>query len=88
MVFIGFGQLINPGVVITGYALAIILSITSIFTGGIGVYEAGMIGTFAALGIPFALAFAVVIVYRVLNMGIFLPVGFFFYRRDLKEAKN
>ncbi|HEY2004475.1 MAG TPA: lysylphosphatidylglycerol synthase transmembrane domain-containing protein [Candidatus Saccharimonadia bacterium] len=84
-VFLGFGHPVNPGIVITGYALAIIVSITSIFTNGIGVYEAGMIGTFSALGVPFALSFAVTLVYRILDMGMFLPIGFFFYRRHLKE---
>lgn len=85
VVFLGFGQIINPGIIITGYALANALSSISVFTNGVGLYEASMIGTFAALGLPFALAFAATLVYRVLNMGIFLPVGFYFYRRHLKE---
>lgn len=85
-VFVSFGWWVNPGVVITGYTLAIIASIGGLIINGLGVYEAGMIGTFAALGIPFAVAFAVVIVYRVLNMAIFLPVGFYFYKRQLEIA--
>jgi uncharacterized protein (TIRG00374 family) len=87
VVFLGFGQVVNPGVVITGYTLAIIASVGGILVNGLGVYEAGMIGTFAALGIPFALAFAVVIVYRILNMGLFLPIGLVYYRKHLKEAR-
>lgn len=86
VVFIGFGQWVNPGIVITGYTLAIIASVGGILVNGLGVYEAGMIGTFAALGVPFALAFAVVIVYRILNMGLFLPIGLVYYRKHLKEA--
>jgi uncharacterized protein (TIRG00374 family) len=86
-VFIGFGHWINPGVVITGYILAIIASIGGILINGLGVFEAGMIGTYAALGVPFALAFAVVIVYRVLNLLLFLPPGLFFYRRHLRESR-
>jgi uncharacterized protein (TIRG00374 family) len=84
-VFVGFGYWVNPGIVITGYALAIMASIGGAFIAGLVVYEAGMIGTFAALGIPFALSFAVVVVYRVLSMGIFLPVGLYFYRRHLRS---
>jgi len=86
MVFIGFGHWVNPGVVITGYTFAIIASVGGIIVNGLGVYEAGMIGTFTALGQPFALSFAVVLVYRILNMAIFLPVGLYFYRKHLEEA--
>jgi uncharacterized protein (TIRG00374 family) len=85
-VFVGFGHFVNPGVVITGYMLAIVASVGGIFIGGLGVYEAGMIGAFVALGLPFALSFAVVMVYRILSMGIFLPVGLYFYRKHLQGA--
>ena len=85
-VFIGFGLWPNPGVVIAGYTLAIITSMTGIFINGLGVYEAGMIGTIVALGVPFALTFAIVTVYRILSMAIFLPIGFYFYRRHLRES--
>lgn len=83
-VFIGFGLWPNPGVVITGYTLAIMISVLGVFTGGVGFYEFGMIGTLSALGIPFATAFAVVIVYRGLSMLLFLPPGFYFYRKTLE----
>jgi uncharacterized protein (TIRG00374 family) len=86
VVFVGFGHWINPGIVVTGYTFAIIASLGGLILGGFGVYEAGMIGTFSALGVPFALAFAVVIVYRVLNMAMFLPIGLYYYRKHLKEA--
>lgn len=83
-VFIGFGLWPNPGIVIAGYTLAILASMTGILIGGLAVYEAGMIGTFVALGLPFALTFAIVTVYRLTSMAIFLPTGFYFYRRQLK----
>ncbi len=84
VVFLSFGQFVNPGIVIAGYALANAVSILGVFTGGVGIFEATMIATFAALGVPFALATAVVIVYRVLNLAIFLPVGFYFYNKSLR----
>lgn len=83
VVFLSFGQWVNPGIVIAGYALANAVSVLGIFTGGIGLFEATMIATFAALGVPLALSTAVVIVYRVLNLAIFLPVGFYFYNKSL-----
>lgn len=85
VVFLSFGQFVNPGVVIAGYALANAVSILGVFTGGVGIFEATMIATFTALGVPLALATAVVIVYRVLNLAVFLPVGFYFYNKSLKE---
>jgi uncharacterized protein (TIRG00374 family) len=83
VVFLGLGQWPNPGVVITAYTLAIIASFAGFLTGGVGVYELGMIGTFTALGVPFATGFTVVLVYRALSMILFLPPGFYLYRRGL-----
>lgn len=85
-VFIGFGLWPNLGVVITGYTLAVMASVLSLATGGLGVYEFGMIGAFAALGVPLAASFAVVIVYRGLSMIYFLPPGFYYYRKYLKSS--
>lgn len=85
VVFLSFGKIVNPGIIIAGYALANVVSVLGVFTGGVGIFEATMIATFTALGVPLALATAVVIVYRVLNLAIFLPVGFIFYNKSLKK---
>ncbi len=81
--FIGFGVWANIGVVIIAYLIAIAASLLGPLTAGAGALEFGMVGAFSALGVPFALSFAVVIVYRFLNMILFLPPGFYFYRKDL-----
>ena len=81
--FIGFGVWANVGVVIIAYLIAIAASLLGPLTAGAGALEFGMVGGFTALGVPFALSFAVVIVYRFLNMILFLPPGFYFYRKDL-----
>jgi uncharacterized protein (TIRG00374 family) len=83
IVFLAFGSAPNPGTVIVGYALANMAGLFSFATLGLGAYEGAMIAAFTALGVPFTLAFAVTIVYRVLNMWLFMPVGFYFYRRSL-----
>ncbi len=83
VVFAAFGYWVNPGVVIVGYTLANMLSIISIFSSGVGLYEGTMIGAFVALGVPFALALSVVVVYRVLNFVVFLPLGYLIYRKNL-----
>ncbi|HSX14421.1 MAG TPA: lysylphosphatidylglycerol synthase transmembrane domain-containing protein [Candidatus Saccharimonadales bacterium] len=83
VVFLAFGQALNPGVMVTAYTLANIVSLISPITGGAGVYEATMIGSLVALGVPFDVSFAGVLVYRVLNAIIFLPVGYYYYRKTL-----
>lgn len=88
VVFISFGSWINPGVVITGYTFAIIASMVALPISGIGAYEAGMVGAFVALGIPFTQAFAVVVVYRVLNLGVFLPISFLYYRKYISQVPS
>jgi uncharacterized membrane protein YbhN (UPF0104 family) len=83
MTFIAFGKLINPGIAIMAYLFA---NIASIF-GGIffstGIFELGMAGTLVALGQPLALAISVTTVYRVINLIIGLPPGYYFYRQYL-----
>lgn len=86
VVFAAFGSWINPGVVIVGYTLANTLSIISVISSGAGLYEATMVGAFAALGVPFALALSVVIVYRVLNFLIFLPLGYYIYHQQVSNS--
>ncbi|MBW4061885.1 flippase-like domain-containing protein [Candidatus Saccharibacteria bacterium] len=82
-VFIGFGHWINLGVIIAAYTFANLASLASFVTNGIGVYEAGMVGTLTALGEPFSLAFSAALSYRALNLALFLPPGFIYYRKYL-----
>jgi uncharacterized protein (TIRG00374 family) len=86
VVFLAFGRFVNPGAIIVAYTLANVLSLVSPITGGAGVYEATMITTLVALGIPFAVAFSGVIVYRFFNFALFLPVGFFYYRQGIEAV--
>jgi len=88
IVFLAFGQIINPGIVIAGYVIALITSLVSVVTAGIGVYEAGMVATFVGLNIPFDIAFAVTIVYRIVSLWLFIPVGLLFYKRTLLDKKD
>lgn len=83
--FLAFGKVVNPGIVVMGYLLA---NIASTFGGAFistGVFELGMIGTFSALGLPFALSLSVTLFYRILNLLIGLPAGFYFYHKYLEK---
>jgi len=83
VVFVAFGHWPNPGAVIAAYTLANIFSLVAVLTNGAGVYEATMIGTLVALGVPFNISFPVVLVYRVLNFALFLPPGYYYYRKTV-----
>jgi uncharacterized protein (TIRG00374 family) len=81
LVFLAFGQLVNPGVVVAAYTLSNIFSIVGGLVASIGVFEASMVGALVALGSSFSLAFSVTLVYRMLNMLIGLPPGIYYYRK-------
>ncbi len=82
-VFAAFGQMVNPGAVIIGYAVANFAGLISVLPGGIGIYEALMTGVLAAGGVPARLSLPVIVAYRVINIGIQIPIGAFFYHRAI-----
>lgn len=83
MVYVAFGQLVNPGAIIIAYAVANFAGLVSVLPGGVGIYEALMTGVLAAGGISPALSLPVTVMYRVLNMGLQLPPGYILYQRAL-----
>jgi hypothetical protein len=89
VVYIAFGELVNPGAIILAYAIANFAGIISVLPGGIGIYEALMTAVLVAAGVPASLSLPVTIMYRVLNMSIALPQGGWLYYRALhgKPAK-
>jgi uncharacterized protein (TIRG00374 family) len=82
-VYVAFGSWVNIGAVIAAYAVANFAGLLSILPGGIGIYEALMTAVLTASGVPAALSLSVTVMYRVLNMLIQLPLGYFFYHRTL-----
>lgn len=89
VVYIAFGELVNPGAIIIAYAIANFAGVISVLPGGIGIYEALMTGVLVAAGVPASVSLPVTIMYRVLNMSIALPQGGWLYYRALhsKPAK-
>lgn len=83
VVYIAFGHWINPGAVILAYSIANFAGMVSVLPGGVGIYEALMTGTLVATGVPAALSLPVTVMYRILNMLIQLPPGYYFYHRTL-----
>jgi uncharacterized protein (TIRG00374 family) len=82
-VYVAFGQVVNIGAVIMAYAVANFAGLVSILPGGIGIYEALMTAVLSAAGIPAAISLPVTVMYRVINMVIQLPIGYFFYHKTL-----
>ncbi len=86
MVYIAFGELINPGALIIAYAVANFAGLVAILPGGVGIYEGLMTATLASAGVPRALALSATVIYRVLSIIFFLPIGYFFYHKALKSG--
>ncbi len=87
VVFIAFGEWVNPGAVIIAYAVANFAGLISVLPGGVGIYEALMTGVLAAAGVPAGTSLPVIIMYRILNMLIQMPPGYYYYHKSIKEDK-
>lgn len=85
-VYLAFGSIVNPGAIIVAYAVASIAGLIAILPGGFGVYEGLMTAILTSAGIPNALALSATLVYRVLTMVIFLPIGFVLYQIALRNS--
>jgi uncharacterized protein (TIRG00374 family) len=88
IVYASFGQFINPGAIIISYAVANLAGLVAVLPGGVGIYEGLMTATMASAGIDKGLALSATVVYRVFNMGIFLPIGYIFYQRALRTESG
>jgi uncharacterized protein (TIRG00374 family) len=84
IVYIAFGHWVNPGAVILAYGIANFAGLVSVLPGGVGIYEALMTAVLAATGVRAALSLPVTVMYRVVNMLIQLPPGYFYYHRTLQ----
>lgn len=84
----GVGNFVNPGAVILAYAVASFAGLISVLPGGVGIYEAIMTAVLAATGIPPGLSIPVTIMYRILNMLIQLPLGYYLYYHNLNKKND
>ncbi len=85
IVFVAFGFWVNPGAVILAYAVANFAGLISVLPGGVGVYEALMTAVLASAGVPPGISVPVVIMYRVINTVLQLPVGYYLYHRAVQD---
>jgi len=85
MVFVALGEFPNPGVVSAAFIIAMSISIFSVFTSGVGVFELGLVSVLVALGLSFDVSFPASIIYRIIAFWLFIPIGLFFYKRTLVD---
>lgn len=85
--FVITGADINPGLIMISFAVANGVGIISVVPGDVGVHEATMIAALTAGGVSFPVATSGVLLYRVFNKMIFLPLGFVSYTKLLKPAR-
>lgn len=86
LVYIAFGSMINPGALIIAYAVANFAGLVAILPGGVGIYEGLMTAVLAGAGVNKVLALSATVVYRVLTMAVFLPIGYLFYSRAITKG--
>jgi glycosyltransferase 2 family protein len=85
IVYIAFGQWVNPGAVIIAYAVANFAGVISVFPGGVGIYEFLMTGVLASAGVPPGVSLPITITYRIINMTIQLPPGYYYYHKAIHD---
>jgi putative heme transporter len=86
VVYIAFGQWVNLGAVIIAYAVANFAGLVSVLPGGVGIYEALMTAVLASAGIPPGVSIPVTIMYRILNITLQTPPGYFLYHRTIRKT--
>jgi uncharacterized protein (TIRG00374 family) len=75
--FVAAGYPINPGVLLAGYGLPLLLGRLAVFLpGGVGVIEATMTALYRGLGVPAAVTVLVILAYRTLSFWVPAFVGF------------
>ncbi len=86
VVYVAFGEWVNPGAVIIAYAVANFAGLVSVLPGGVGIYEALMTAVLVSAGVPAGLSLPVTIMYRVLSMALQTPPGYYFYHRAIHKS--
>lgn len=85
VVYIAHGAWVNPGAVIIAYALANVAGFWSILPGGAGIYEALMTTVMISAGVPAGLSLSVTLIYRIINMLLSIPLGYYFYNKAIPK---
>lgn len=77
--FLAFGYTISFGHLLVAYSVAYTVGMFAPTPGGLGAVEALLLALFAGFGVPSAIAVAAVLVYRLINYWLPLPIGLVTY---------
>ncbi len=88
VVFVAFGKFLNVGAVILAYGIANFAGTFSVLPGGIGIYEALMTATLLATGVSAVFSLPAIIMYRVVNTILQIPLGYYLYQKHIVKNKD
>ena len=83
--FQALGGQVDPGVVVTGFAVGVAAGVMSMVPGGLGVQEGSMAGAYHLLGVPLEQAVLVSFLFRLVYYMTPFGVSLLFYRNVLRE---
>ena len=78
----------DPGVVVTGFAVGVAAGVMSMVPGGLGVQEGSMAGAYHLLGVPLEQGVLVSFLFRLVYYMFPFGVSLLFYRNVLRERVN
>jgi uncharacterized protein (TIRG00374 family) len=76
LIFVAAGHAVNPGVLLTGYGLPLLLGKVSFLPGGVGVVEGTMTALYDSLHVPDGVTVVVILAYRAISFWLPLLLGF------------
>ncbi|MCH7606165.1 MAG: flippase-like domain-containing protein [Chloroflexi bacterium] len=85
--FESLGGQVDPAVLVTGFAVGVVVGVMSMVPGGMGVQEATMAGTYHLLGVPLEQAVLVALLFRLVYYMVPFGVSLVFYWYALREGR-
>lgn len=86
VIYIAFGDWVNPGAIILAYVVANFAGLISVLPGGVGVYEGLMVATLATAGISPGVSIPATVMYRILTAVIQMTPGYYFYQKAIDDT--
>ena len=83
--FQALGGQVDPGVVVTGFAVGVAAGVMSMVPGGLGIQEGSMAGAYHLLGVPLEQAVLVTVLFRLGYYMVPFSVSLLFYRSVMRE---
>lgn len=86
VIYLAFGDVVNPGAVILAYIIASFAGIISVLPGGVGIYEGLMVAVLATAGVSPGISIPATVMYRVFTSALQLPPGYYFYQKAIDDT--